>query len=154
MRRRRRASRPLDRQGARVALAPSPPKPRLADTTYVPTAEGWLFPAVVLDLLTRKIVGWSMRDQLRAERPLRASSEPIECRRGSGLLDHRGLRITETSPTRRSRQKHRVGHTDCGELEARDLVIAGQTLETDLAAHRDRSAHGGDRGEDHQQDEG
>src|ERR1700730_4016387 len=31
-----------------------PPKPRLADTTYVPTAEGWLFPAVVLDLFTRK----------------------------------------------------------------------------------------------------
>jgi hypothetical protein len=35
MRRRRRASRPLDRQGARVALAPSPPKPRLADIQIV-----------------------------------------------------------------------------------------------------------------------
>jgi hypothetical protein len=33
-------------------------------------------------------------------------------------------------------------------------VIAGQSLETDLAARQDRSAHGGDRGEDHQQDEG
>jgi phenylacetate-coenzyme A ligase PaaK-like adenylate-forming protein len=32
------------------------------------------------------------------------------------------------------------------------LVIADQSLETDLAAHQERSAHRGDRGEDHQQD--
>jgi transposase InsO family protein len=34
----------------------------LADITYLPTAEGWLYLAAVLDLATRKIVGWSMRD--------------------------------------------------------------------------------------------
>jgi transposase InsO family protein len=31
----------------------------LADITYVPTGEGWLYLAVVLDLFTRKIVGWA-----------------------------------------------------------------------------------------------
>jgi putative transposase len=30
----------------------------LADITYVPTKEGWLYLVVVLDLFTRKIVGW------------------------------------------------------------------------------------------------
>jgi transposase InsO family protein len=30
----------------------------LADVTYVPTGEGWLYLAAVLDLFTRKIVGW------------------------------------------------------------------------------------------------
>jgi putative transposase len=39
----------------------------LADITYMPTKEGWLYLAVVLDLFTRKIVGWAMRDHMRAE---------------------------------------------------------------------------------------
>ncbi len=39
----------------------------LADITYLPTGEGWLYLAAVLDLATRKIVGWAMRDHMRAE---------------------------------------------------------------------------------------
>src|SRR3546814_16335301 len=39
----------------------------LADITYIPTGEGWLYLAAVLDLATRKIVGWSLRDHLRTE---------------------------------------------------------------------------------------
>jgi putative transposase len=39
----------------------------LADITYVPTGEGWLYLAAVLDLATRKVVGWAMRDHLRTE---------------------------------------------------------------------------------------
>lgn len=39
----------------------------LADITYIPTGEGWLYLAAVLDLATRKVVGWAMRDHLRAE---------------------------------------------------------------------------------------
>ena len=38
----------------------------VADITYVPTHEGWLFLAAVMDLYSRKIVGWSMRDDLEA----------------------------------------------------------------------------------------
>lgn len=34
------------------------------DITYVPTAQGWLYVAVVLDLKSRRVVGWSMRDSL------------------------------------------------------------------------------------------
>jgi putative transposase len=39
----------------------------LADITYVPTLEGWLFLGVVMDMYSRKIVGWSMRDDLKAD---------------------------------------------------------------------------------------
>lgn len=38
-----------------------------ADINYVPTWEGWLFLAVVMDACTKRIVGWSMRDDLKAE---------------------------------------------------------------------------------------
>jgi putative transposase len=39
----------------------------VADITYVPTWEGWLFLAVVTDVFTKRIVGWSMRDDLSAD---------------------------------------------------------------------------------------
>ena len=34
------------------------------DITYVPTAQGWLYVAVILDLKSRKVIGWSMKDTL------------------------------------------------------------------------------------------
>lgn len=60
-----------------------------ADITYVPTDEGWLFLATILDLYTRKIVGWSMRDHMRTELPLAALMMAIQQQRpGSGLIHH------------------------------------------------------------------
>ena len=47
--------------------APAPNRVWLADITYLATGEGWLYLAAVLDLATRKIVGWSMRDHMRTE---------------------------------------------------------------------------------------
>ena len=37
-----------------------------ADITYVPTGEGWLYLAAVIDLCSRRVVGWAMADHLRA----------------------------------------------------------------------------------------
>jgi len=39
----------------------------VGDLTYIPTAEGWLFLAVVIDLFSRKVVGWSMRSDMQRE---------------------------------------------------------------------------------------
>ena len=39
----------------------------VADFTYVDTAEGWLFLAVVLDLFSRRVVGWSMQEQMTSQ---------------------------------------------------------------------------------------
>ena len=61
----------------------------LADITYIPTGEGWLYPAAVLDLATRKVVGWAMRDHMRTELTLGALIMAIQRQRpGSGLLHH------------------------------------------------------------------
>ena len=39
----------------------------VGDMTYLPTGEGWLYLAIVLDLCLRAVVGWSMADHRRAE---------------------------------------------------------------------------------------
>jgi transposase InsO family protein len=39
----------------------------VADITYIPTAEGWLYLAVVLDLFSRKVIGWEMSSELTAD---------------------------------------------------------------------------------------
>ena len=43
---------------------PRPDRTWAADITYIPTREGWLYLAVVLDLATRRVVGWSVRHRL------------------------------------------------------------------------------------------
>jgi transposase InsO family protein len=46
---------------------PLPNRAWASDITYVRTDEGWLYLAAVIDLCSRKIVGWAMADHLRAE---------------------------------------------------------------------------------------
>ena len=53
----------LDRQFDATA----PNRKWVADFTYIWTAEGWLYAAVVLDLFSRRVVGWSMRSAMTAE---------------------------------------------------------------------------------------
>lgn len=61
----------------------------LQDITYVPTAQGWLFLALVMDLWSRKIVGWAMADHLRSELAVDALQMAQTQRRpGTGLLVH------------------------------------------------------------------
>ncbi len=61
------------------------------DITYVPTKEGWLYLAVVLDLHSRRVIGWSMADHLRTELTLDALKMAIGTRSGAnldGLIHH------------------------------------------------------------------
>jgi putative transposase len=61
----------------------------LADITYLPTGEGWLYLAAVLDLATRKVVGWSMRQHMRAELTCVALTMAVQRQRPApGLLQH------------------------------------------------------------------
>jgi transposase InsO family protein len=61
----------------------------LCDITYIPTGEGWLYLAGVMDLCSRKIVGWSMAAHMRADLVIDAL-EMARTRRNppSGLLHH------------------------------------------------------------------
>ena len=70
-------------------VASAPNRVWLADITYIATGEGWLYLAAVLDLATRKIVGWSMRDHMRAELPLSALMMGAQRQRpAEGLICH------------------------------------------------------------------
>ena len=61
----------------------------LADITYIPTGEGWLYLAAILDLFTRKVVGWAMREHMRAELTIAALTMAIQRRHpGPGLIHH------------------------------------------------------------------
>ena len=75
----------LDRQ----FCADAPDRKWAADVTYVATGEGWLYLAVVLDLCSRKVVGWAMADHLRAELCVDALDMALKRRRpGAGLIHH------------------------------------------------------------------
>lgn len=61
----------------------------IADITYVPTWEGWLFLAVVVDACSRRVCGWSMRDDLKADLVIDALGMATTRRRpGPGLIHH------------------------------------------------------------------
>ena len=74
-RRRRLPSDPGERQVATVAAnvldrtfaAPAPNRKWIADFTYIWTAEGWLYVAAVIDLFSRRVVGWSMSPAMTAQ---------------------------------------------------------------------------------------
>ncbi len=60
-----------------------------ADITYVATDEGWLYLSVVIDLCSRKVVGWAMADHLRAELCTEALGMALGRREpGEGLIHH------------------------------------------------------------------
>ena len=74
-RRRRLPSDSGERQASAVApnvlersfSAPAPNRRWIADFTYIWTAEGWLYVAAVIDLFSRRVVGWSMSATMTAE---------------------------------------------------------------------------------------
>lgn len=77
--------------------APEPNRLWVADITYVPTREGFLFLAAVIDAFSRRCVGWSMRADLKAELVLDALGMAITQRRPKrGLIHHsdRGSQYT------------------------------------------------------------
>jgi transposase InsO family protein len=73
----------------RSFTAEAPDRKWAADITYVHTAEGWLYLAAVIDLYSRKVVGWAMADHLRAELCQEALAMAVQRRcPGPGLLHH------------------------------------------------------------------
>jgi transposase InsO family protein len=75
----------LDRQ----FTAAAPNRVWLADITYVPTGEGWLYLAVVLDMFARRVVGWAMSDAMPQELTIAALQMALTNRRPEpGLVHH------------------------------------------------------------------
>jgi transposase InsO family protein len=74
---------------ARDFSATAPNQKWVGDITYIWTREGWLYLAVLIDLFSRRVVGWSMSDSLATDLPLRALHMAIQTRRPPrGLIHH------------------------------------------------------------------
>jgi transposase InsO family protein len=74
---------------ARRFSAPAPDRAWVADITIVRTGEGWLHLAIVLDLFSRKIVGWAMSERVYQALALEALAMAIARRRPEpGLIHH------------------------------------------------------------------
>jgi putative transposase len=68
---------------------PLPSKPDevwAGDLTFIPTAKGWLYLAIIIDLCSRKIVGWALADHMRSELVVHALQQALHSRRPAPSL--------------------------------------------------------------------
>ena len=72
----------------RAFTVQAPDRVYVGDITYLPTGEGWLYLAVVLDLCSRAVVGWSMANHMRAELVNQALSMARYQRQPAAGVDH------------------------------------------------------------------
>lgn len=82
----------------------------VSDITYIDTEEGWLFLAAVMDLFSRHIMGWCVRDSMGSELTVEAHRQAFRKRRPvAGLLCHSDRGVQYTS------QDHRrlLEHNEC-----------------------------------------
>src|SRR2546423_428394 len=77
---------------ARDFVPSAPNQLWVADIKYIPTAGGWLYLAAVVDCFSRRVVGWSMRDDLRTDLVVDALEMAVARRRPG--------RASSTTPTR------------------------------------------------------
>jgi putative transposase len=127
--------------------APAPNRKWLADITYVPTEQGWLYLAAVLDCFSRKIVGWSMADHLESDLPGAALDMALLQRRprGANLLHHsdRGVQYA-SDDYQHLLSQHGIepsmsGRGNCYDNAMMESFFA--TLKTELVHHENYATH-------------
>jgi putative transposase len=127
---------------ARDFTAAAPNRVWLADITYIPTAEGWLYLATVMDLFSRKIIGWAMRDHMQVELTSSALTMAVRQQRpGAGLVHHSDRGVQYASREYRAALAA-AGVTasmsrkaDCYDNAPMESFF--HTLKTELVHHRD-----------------
>jgi transposase InsO family protein len=127
---------------ARDFTAAAPNRVWLADITYIPTAEGWLYLAAVMDLFSRKIIGWAMRDHMQVELASAALTMAIEQRRPqAGLIHHSDRGVQYASHAYRQTLSaagiipSMSRKADCYDNAPMESFF--HTLKTELVHHRD-----------------
>jgi putative transposase len=90
----------------RQFMADGPDRLWVADITYIPTWSGFLYLAVVLDVWSRRVVGWAMESHLRTELVLSALNMALNLRRPQGVIHHsdRGCQYTSYAFGKRCRE--------------------------------------------------
>jgi putative transposase len=125
----------------REFVAAAPNRIWLADITYIETDQGWLYLAAVMDLYSRRIVGWAMEDHLRADLPAAALRMAISAQRpAAGLIHHsdRGVqyasadyrKLMQSAGFRASMSRK----ADCYDNAPMESFF--HTLKTELVHHR------------------
>lgn len=124
----------------REFLVSKPDTHYVGDITYIPTQSGWLYLAVVIDLFSRKVVGWSMADNMRAELVNNALLAAIWRRKpAQGLLWHtdRGSQYASDSH-RQILSQHGITQSMSRKGNCWDNAVSESffhTLKTELVHH-------------------
>lgn len=112
----------------------------VTDITYIPTAEGWLYLSAVMDLHSRRVVGWAMRDHMRVELVLESWEAACKARQpGPGLLHHsdRGSQYTADAYQKALWQREAIpsmsGKGNCYDNAAMESFF--KTLKSELVDH-------------------
>ena len=129
-------ARPVPDLVNRDFTADAPDRLWVADITYVSTWSGFLYLAIVMDAFSRRVVGWSMANHLRAELVLEALNMAIWQRRPDSVIHHsdQGTQYTSIAFGKRCRQlgvRPSTGSArDCYDNALAESFFA--TLETEL----------------------
>ena len=120
--------------------ADQPNKKWAADLTYIPTQEGWLYLAVIVDLYGRRVVGWAMSDRLKDDLTRQALAMAIQQRQPPrGLIHHsdRGRQYASAAYRRQlTRQGIRPSMSRVGNCWDNAVVESFfATLKTELIHH-------------------
>jgi putative transposase len=135
-----RSARPAPDLVERNFGAPQPNRLWVADITYIPTWAGFLYLAVVLDVFSRRIVGWAMETHLRTELVLEALELALWQRRPEAVIHHsdQGSQYTSIQFGARCREagvRPSMGSVgDCFDNAMCESFFA--TLECELLARR------------------
>ena len=124
----------------------------MADITYIPTWAGFLYLAVVLDVFSRRLVGWAVATHLRTELVLEALNMALGQRHPAAVIHHsdQGSQYTSLAFGKRCDEagvRPSMGSVgDCFDNAMCESFFA--TLECELLdrpsfQNSDRSAHGG-----------
>jgi len=119
--------------------AKEPNKKWVADITYVPTQEGWLYLAAMLDLFSRRIVGWSMQSRMTQDVVVQALNMALRQRRpGAGLIHHsdRGAQYTSAAL-----QTMLVEHEICASMGSKGDCYDNATMESFFGSLKRECVH-------------
>lgn len=114
------------------------------DITYIPTRQGWVYLAVVLDLYSRRVIGWAMADHLKASLAIEALAMAIDQRRlpeEGSVLHHsdRGVQYA-CDAYRTVLEAHGIGCSMSRTGNCYDNAVVESffgTLKTELTHHED-----------------
>ena len=142
----RRRYRKTTERDASLAVAPDlmnrdfsatrPDEKYVADITYIRTWEGWLYLAVILDVFSRRIVGWAMGTTLHSELVVKAFEMAVRRRQAKGAIAHsdQGCQYSSLTYGRRIREAGLVqsmgSRGDCFDNAMAESFFA--TLECEL----------------------